>query len=257
MTFKIGFIGSGNVAWHLARALDTVGHSIIQVISRNKDNAKTLADEYNCDYQTEIKKLSPDVELCVVCVSDDQLEKVAKQIPRFDQIVVHTCGSQSMDLLNSCGPNYGVLYPLQSFTKGRHPDFDSVPFLLESSNPETLIVLHSIASSLSRNVITANSDLRLKYHLAAVFVNNFVNLLYAESEQYLISNKLDFNVLKPIIKETAMKIQNLSPALAQTGPAKRGDTETLNKHLKLLSGASELKKLYQELSSIIAKKHSK
>ncbi|MFT5724413.1 MAG: putative short-subunit dehydrogenase-like oxidoreductase (DUF2520 family) [Bacteroidia bacterium] len=253
MKLKIGFIGSGNVAWHFARALNAAGHSIIQVISREKNHAKALADVYDCVYSTDVKKLSPDVELCIVCVSDDQLTTVAKQIPSSDNIVVHTCGSHSINILETTGENHGVFYPLQSFSKDRQVDINSVPFLLEASNPETLIVLHTIASSLSHYVLTSDSEARLKYHLSAVLVNNFVNHLYVEAETYLIDNQLDFNVLKPIIKETAMKIQNLSPVEAQTGPAKRGDDETIKQHLKLLEDSKNLKALYKTLSDVIEK----
>lgn len=251
MKLKIGFIGSGNVARHLARALNAVGHDIIQIISRTKSNAQALADEFDCSSEDSISLLNDSIDLCVVCVSDDQLSTVIEQIPSSDRIVVHTCGSQSMDLLQNVGPNYGILYPLQSFSKDRTPDITTVPFLLESSNTETLIILHDIASSLSHFVLTADSKTRLKYHLSAVLVNNFVNHLYSEAEIYLNDNELDFNVLKPIIKETAFKIQNMSPTESQTGPAKRGDVNTIEKHLELLKSDKQLSELYTLLSKSI------
>ena len=149
MKLKIGFIGSGNVARHLARALNTFGHEIVQVISRTESNAKSLADEFNCGFSNQVHEIDASVELCIVSVSDDQIAEVVSKMPNSDRIVVHTCGSQAMDLLRNVGSNYGILYPLQSFSKDRTPDISTVPFLLEASNPETLIVLHKIASSLS------------------------------------------------------------------------------------------------------------
>ena len=251
MKLKIGFIGSGNVARHLARALNTLGHDIVQIISRTKPNAVALANEFNCLATDAIKELDKSVDFCIVCVSDDQLAHVIAQIPTSDRIVVHTCGSQAMNLLKDVGQNYGILYPLQSFSKDRTPDISTVPFLLEASNPETLIVIHHIASALSHFVLTADSNTRLKYHLSAVLVNNFVNHLYSEAESFLNKNELDFNVLKPIIKETAFKVQNLSPAKSQTGPAKRGDLETIQKHLELLTSDPDLSELYKTLSRSI------
>ncbi len=255
MKLKIGFIGSGNVARHLARALNTFGHEIVQVISRTESNAKSLADEFNCGFSNQVHEIDASVELCIVSVSDDQIAEVVSKMPNSDRIVVHTCGSQAMDLLRNVGSNYGILYPLQSFSKDRTPDISTVPFLLEASNPETLIVLHKIASSLSHFVLQADSNTRLKYHLSAVLVNNFVNYLYSEAESFLNDNELDFNVLKPIIKETAFKIQNHSPKTSQTGPAKRGDQVTIQKHLSLLESDKHLAKLYTLLTKAIEGRH--
>lgn len=255
MKLKIGFIGSGNVARHVARALNTTGHDIVQIISRSKANAKALADEFGCGYSDQVNKIDPTVELCIISVSDDQIAEVVSNLPNSDRIVVHTCGSQPMDLLHSVGNNYGILYPLQSFSKDRTPDITTVPFLLEASNPETLIVIHKIASSLSHFVLQADSTTRLKYHLSAVLVNNFVNYLYSEAESFLKDHALDFNVLKPIIKETAFKIQNHSPIASQTGPAKRGDQETIQKHQSLLESDEHLAKLYMMLTKAIQGRH--
>jgi hypothetical protein len=136
-------------------------------------------------------------------------------------------------------------------------DVQGIPFLLEASNPETLIILHTLAKSLSYYVLTADSETRLKYHLSAVLANNFVNYLYTESARLLEDSGLDFNVLKPIIKETALKIQNLPPAEAQTGPAKRGDQPTIEKHLALIKTDKELSKQFIEHSLCLKNKTTK
>lgn len=254
MKLKIGLVGSGNVARHLARALHALGHDIHQVVSRTLENAQALASEYDSFASSSIADLDKTLDLCIVCISDDQLPSVLRQIGPTDTIVVHTCGSQPMSLLENVGPNYGIFYPLQSFSKDRNPDISKVPFLLESSNPETLIILHKVASSLSHFVLKADSPTRLKYHLSAVLVNNFVNYLYSEADKFLSDHKLDFNVLKPIIKETALKVQNLNPHEAQTGPAKRGDEVTIQKHLDLLQSDQDLLELYKVVSTSIRRK---
>lgn len=256
MKLKIGFIGSGNVATHLSHAMNTIGHDIVQIISKNVDNAKGLAQAFSCDYTDDIKLMDQTVDVCIICVSDNQIEPIAKQLPPSDCVVVHTCGSVGLNALSSIGPNTGVFYPLQSFSKERQLDVQGIPFLLEASNPETLIILHTLAKSLSHYVLTADSETRLKYHLSAVLANNFVNHLYTESARLLEDSGLDFNVLKPIIKETALKIQNLPPAEAQTGPAKRGDQPTIEKHLALIKADKELSKLYIQLTEAIANRNS-
>ncbi len=256
MKLRIGFIGSGNVATHLSHAMNTNGHDIVQIISQNVDNAQALASAFNCDFTDDVTLMDQTVDVYFICVSDNQIENVAQQLPASDCVVVHTCGSVDLQVLASVGPNTGVFYPLQSFSKERQLDVQGIPFLLEASNPETLIILRTVTHSLSHYVLTADSETRLKYHLSAVLANNFVNHLYTESARLLEESDLDFNVLKPIIKETALKIQNLPPSKAQTGPAKRGDERTIEKHLDLIKHDKELSKLYRQLTEAIAKSNA-
>ncbi|MBO6517531.1 MAG: DUF2520 domain-containing protein [Bacteroidia bacterium] len=249
MKLKIGFIGSGNVAWHLAHALDSAGHTISQVISRNENHAKELAGKFGAFFSNRLDTFDTRLDVCLICVSDDQIDQVINALPASTCIIAHTCGSQPLDVLQPASPNIGVFYPLQSFSKHKVVDMYKVPFLLEASNNRTFDRLESLADGISNKVSRANSETRLKYHLAAVFVNNFVNNLFDKAAQYLEASHLDFSVLKPIILETASKVQELTPKEAQTGPARRGDIETLTKHRKLLANHPRLLELYDFLSS--------
>lgn len=248
MKYKIGFIGSGNVAWHLAHAVDLVGHTVVQVISRTEENAFNLAKRFGAHYSNNLASVDLTVDLLLLCVSDDEIENVVAQLPRNKCIVAHTCGSRSLEDVADCSPNHGVFYPLQTFSKNRDVDMLSVPFLLEASNNQSYKVLEDIADSISNNVRRASSKERLQYHLAAVFANNFANHMFDKAAQFLADHKLDFDVLRPIILETAQKVQQLSPADAQTGPAKRGDEDTLAKHQDLLLENKDILELYNLLS---------
>lgn len=254
MKLNVGFIGSGNVAWHLSHAIDSAGHTVSQVISRNEDHAKELAVKFGALYSTRLSSVDASMDVCIICVSDNQIQTVVEQLVPSRVLMVHTCGSQRMDVLTPCSPNIGVFYPLQSFSKGRSTDMMKVPFLLEASSSSNYQILEKLADSISNSVQPADSETRLKYHLAAVFVNNFTNYLFQESASFLEENQLDFDVLKPIILETALKVQHLSPKDAQTGPAKRGDVVTIAKHRELMQQSPALLELYNELTKRLSKK---
>ncbi|MCB9261348.1 MAG: DUF2520 domain-containing protein [Flavobacteriales bacterium] len=249
---KIAFIGSGNVAWHLAPALDGAGHSIIQIISRTKENAQKLAAKVGADSDTLITNLLPEADICIIAVSDGNLAEVVRQIPYNRCTVVHTCGSQSIEVLKGCSENYGIFYPLQTFSKNRAVNMFEVPIMIECNDPNKLDFLRKLGDSISNKVFYANSHERLQYHFSAVLVNNFVNRLFFEAETFLSENNLDFNVLKPIIVETAKKVLELSPQDAQTGPALRGDKITLEKHRQLIANNAPLLELYDFLTNRIS-----
>lgn len=248
MKLDIVFIGSGNVAWHLAEAMDKAGHHISQIISKSEENAKALAVKFGAYFGTDLSKVDGKADVCFICVPDDEIQEVVRTLPPITSILVHTCGPKKMDILSLKATQYGVFYPLQTFSKSRKCNMLKVPILLESSGKEVYEKLFSLADSISNKVLNVNSDDRLKYHLAAVFANNFANHLFYESAQYLESQNLDFNILKPLILETAEKVQDLSPKMAQTGPAKRHDQETIKSHLALLNDKKDLQELYQRLT---------
>ncbi len=254
MKCKIGFIGSGNVAWHLAHAMDLVGHTIVQVISRTEKNAFDLAKRFGAHHSDKLSSIDLTCDVLLICVSDDAIHNVIAQLPQNKCIIAHTCGSRPIEDVATVSPNHGVFYPLQTFSKGTKVDMLKVPLLLEASNNKTYQVLDEIADSISNNVRRANSKERLQYHLAAVFANNFANHMFEKAHQFLSENQLDFDVLRPIILETARKVQQLSPSEAQTGPAKRGDTETLAKHRDLLTENKNTLQLYNLLSESLNKK---
>ena len=257
MKYKVGFIGSGNVAHHLAHALDKAGHQIHQVISRHIQHAEQLAEPFGAFASDNLLELDTKLDLVLICVSDDQIEAVAQHLTHSNLTIAHTCGAKHINTLSPASPNYGVFYPLQSFSKDRDVNMLQVPFLLEASNNNTQHILEVVAESISNSIRLVNSADRLKYHMSAVLVNNFVNHLYDQAAQYLESENLDFDVLRPIILETAQKVQGISPREAQTGPAKRGDQGTLDLHRSQLQTNPELSRIYEDLSKAIFDRFNK
>jgi predicted short-subunit dehydrogenase-like oxidoreductase (DUF2520 family) len=254
----IVLIGAGNVATNLALALYNEGYLISQVYSRTKTSAEILAKKINAKAVTDLKKLNTAAAIYIIALKDDAIEDVAKKIHLTDKIVVHTSGTVSLNVLKGASENYGVFYPLQTFSKGRILDFKKIPICIEANNKATATSLTYFAKSISNEVQKINSEHRKTIHLAAVFACNFSNHMYTIAENILVKNKLSLDLLKPLIEETAEKIKNNSPAKMQTGPAVRGDKKTIKAHLKLLSGQKDKKQLYDLLSkSIIASSKKK
>lgn len=257
---KISIIGSGNLATQLGLALYEEGYLISQVYSRNKKNASVLSKKLKAEAITNLKNLSQDSTIYIIAVKDDAIEAVVKQLKLLhrsplgkDQIVVHTSGSVSMDVLKKSSKNYGVFYPLQTFSKEKKTDFKTVPICIEANNNNTSTTLEYFAKSISSNVKKVNSEQRKKIHLAAVFACNFSNHMFAIAEQLLAKDKLSLHLLKPLIEETAKKIKENKPSKVQTGPAVRNDKKTMDAHLKLLSKEKDLQKIYELISKSIAK----
>lgn len=250
MQYKITFIGSGNVAWNLAHALDKYGHTIIQIISRNEESAKALARKFGAYHGTKYTDLYGDSDLIFVSVNDDSYADVIAELHDIKAILIHTSGPQPMSMLSKSAQRYGVFYPLQSLNKFILKDFREVPLLVEGSTVSVEIELRDLADSISNHVKEVNSEDRMRYHLAAVFANNFTNLMYSCSERYLEKEGLDFNLLKPIIFETALRIKEESPLNLQTGPAKRKDVKVIDKHVEMLDDP-RLREVYETLSKLI------
>ena len=251
----ISFIGSGNVATHLAAALQKAGHRIVEVFSPNIGNAKQFAEQFACLAVNSLQNLNAKVDLLIIAVPDAKVEAVAKAIPQLKGIVAHTSGITPMSVLEEAR-NYGVFYPLQTFTKDRKLNISDAPFCIEGSNKEVVKRLSELAGKISQSVQFVNSEQRKHLHLAAVMVSNFVNHLYGISHDFLESNQLDFDILLPLIHETAAKVQDISPENAQTGPARRNDELTLKSHLKMLKNSPENEELYRLFSEQIKKKYN-
>jgi predicted short-subunit dehydrogenase-like oxidoreductase (DUF2520 family) len=251
---KVALIGSGNVATHIAKAFKESGHQILQVCSPNIDHARELAEQVNADIIPHVSALTSLVDLIVIAVKDDAITEVATQLKDRDSIVVHTSGATDMEVLSHL-KRYGVLYPLQTFTKTNDLDFSQVPLCIEAGDPESYQILKDVSTSLSTMVYAVNTMQRKILHLSAAFACNFVNQLYTLSNNLLLQNNLDFNLLRPLIKETAEKVQRVLPLEAQTGPAIRSDEGTLEAHLQLLQHMPELQHIYQTLSDSIKKSH--
>ena len=244
---KITFIGSGNTATVLARLCKQNGHLIQQIIARNSEKGNLLANEFGCTYISLIDKPDMNTDIVIVALSDNSLPEALQGLHFNTTPVVHTSGSCSIDIIQQASENYGVLYPLQSLRK-EMKDIPEIPFLIEAKNECTLKFIHAFAASLSKTIVQQNFDERLRLHAAAVIVNNFTNYLYVIAEKFCLDEKVNFDLLKPIIKETADRIQNNSPLTVQTGPAMRSDITTLDKHLRLLNDYPKLRTLYMRMT---------
>lgn len=247
---KLVVIGTGNVAHVLGRAVVAAQHEVLQVVGRNKQKAHTLAEALNAQATAELRKLNEDADIYIIAVSDKALPEVAKQIKLQEQIVVHTAASVSKDVLSSCSRNFGILYPIQTLQKEASfiPD---IPVLVDGNNDDTNQVLQQFAQTWASNVKVAKDEERLKLHVAAVVACNFTNHLYALAKDYCDKELVDFNLLQPMIEETAKRLSTGNPAALQTGPAVRNDTSTIQKHLQLLQQHPELKELYEVLTKSI------
>lgn len=250
----ITFIGAGNVATHLAKAMFKANISINQVYSRSFKNANALAKKVNGQPIENLSQLNNRTDLFIVAVPDDAIKQVLSKIPITDKLIVHTSGSVDVAVFKkSTFKSVGILYPLQTFSKTKAVNLQEVPFCLEANSKQNLTLLNSLASRLSNNVYEVNSTQRQQLHLAAVFASNFANNMYKIAFDICQKNDIDFGILKPLIKETAQKIETIEPKLAQTGPAQRKDVTTILKHLDLLENQPECLKIYQLITQNIQK----
>ena len=247
---KIVLIGSGNVATTLGRLIQRNNHQVIQVTSRNIENAKILGEELQAEYTDYNGTLDKTADLYIIAVSDMALQECVHHYNIHDKLIVHTAGSVSKDVLKNVSYNYGVLYPLQSLRKEMQV-IPEIPFLIDGNNESVVKAVYEFALTLSPDVKVAGDEERLKLHAAAVIVSNFTNHLYAIAEDFCINEHVNFDLLKPLIMETAARIKHQSPNAVQTGPAVRKDIHTLDKHLKLLGNYPKLKITYMRLTDSI------
>tara|TARA_R100000935_G_scaffold21876_4_gene40538 strand:- start:90759 stop:91514 length:756 start_codon:yes stop_codon:yes gene_type:complete len=245
---SILLLGYGNVGQHLHRAMQGVtGVTVQQIYNRSfVENIET----------PQTQKLSDitEADVYIIAVPDDVIGDFSAKLPFRNKLVVHTSGGAHMEVLSNANRR-GVFYPLQTFSKNTEVNFSTIPICVEAENKDDLKLLKKLGSNISKNVTEISSEEREQLHVAAVFINNFTNHLYHIAETISAKNKMEFDLLKPLIAETAKKIETLSPSQAQTGPAKRNDTKTIEKHLKLLEG-SAYRELYEKLTESIKKSES-
>ena len=255
---KIVFIGAGNLATHLSQALKNTGCEIVQIFSRTEASAGKLAETLQVPFTTDISHIVTNAFLYIISVSDDAVESLVEHLPLTDQLVVHTAGSLPMSIFTGKLSNYGVLYPLQTFSKMRPVDFSHIPFFIEANTPDNLQLLGNVVGTVSGKVYHATSELRMQLHLAAVFGCNFVNHLYHLAAQIAQQAGFGFGVLSPLILETAYKaVASGNPQNVQTGPAVRSDQGVMRKHIELLATRPEWQEIYMMLSKNIAKVKNK
>ncbi len=250
---RITLIGSGNVATHLAAAFKNAGHRIVQVYSRDMQNAALLAYHVKAEPIDNFAQIDSETDLFVIAIKDDAIGLVAEQLAPFNKLMVHTSGATDLYALLAFSDNAGVFYPLQTFSKTKEVDFRTVPLCIEAANQEIAEQLKELAQTISNSVYDIDSQQRKTLHLAAVFACNFPNYLYNVAQQILAQHDLNFDLIRPLILETAEKVQNNLPAAVQTGPAVRNDETTMNNHLQLLKDSSDLQQLYTLLSQGIIK----
>lgn len=250
----LSFIGSGNLAWHLAPALDNAGFVVKEVYSPNPQHAEALTERL---YQAEVKATldfsTSNSSIFILAVRDEAIAQVAREIILPDDaVLIHTSGSISVSELQYAATSHlGVLYALQTFTKERKVDFSNVPLFIETLTDEAAEVVQALAKSISKQVRKITSEERKALHVAAVFASNFANHMLTLAEQIMKQNSLDYNWLKPLISETIQKSLSIGPQQAQTGPAKRGDLEILDNHLQFLNEDEKLTEIYRIVSQHI------
>lgn len=253
---RIVLIGAGNLATSIGGALKAAGHEISALYSRTEQSAKELSEKLRVPYTTSLNKLPHDADIYISMLKDDALMQLAPEIVALNRkaLFVHTAGSLPLSLWKDAGAEkYGVLYPMQTFSKGKRVDIQNVPLFVEGSSEQVLQEIMHMAKSLSQKVKELDSESRKRLHIAAVFACNFTNRMYAISNVLLEESGVDFKVMLPLIEETAEKVATLPPSQAQTGPAIRGDVRVMDSHLESLKSHPDFAEIYKLMSDNILK----
>jgi predicted short-subunit dehydrogenase-like oxidoreductase (DUF2520 family) len=251
---SITFIGAGNVATHLAKAFFNKGFTINNIYSRSIKNAKELAQSVNSVAVNNLNDLNSSSDIYLICVSDDSIEEVLAKLNLTTGIIAHTSGSIDISVFKDRNiAEYGIFYPLQTFSKNKPVNINEVPFCIEACCESVEEKLSGLAQQVSCSVQYIDSEKRKKLHLAAVFACNFSNHMYSIASELLERDGLDFSILKPLIIETAKKITDNDPRTMQTGPAIRKDEEVIKNHLELLAHSPAYKDIYKKITDNIIK----
>lgn len=252
----IGIAGSGRLATYFVAKFKEIGVYPKCIYSRNQESGQKLANSCHCQFANHVNQVNSIPDIWILAVSDDSITEVGAQLSTLntEALLIHVSGAYNTSELNQIHPNTGVVYPLQSFSNGNPANTASFPVFIFANHPHSLSIVTSIASILSDKVIYLEDNQRIKLHLAAVLVNNFPNLLYQLGSEIMQSAELPFEHLLPLITETTLKLESMSPTYAQTGPALRGDIKTMTKHLELLNKfPEEYADLYTLCSKLIVK----
>lgn len=250
---RIVLVGAGNLATHLGRALKSGGCKVVQVFSRTETAAQTLADDLGCPFTTQIEEVTQEADVYILSLKDSALQEVIERLcPRHaEALFVHTAGSIPMNIFEGKATRYGVLYPMQTFSKAHHVEFEAIPCFVEGVNPETERDVVRLAQTVTSSVHIMDSEHRRYLHLSAVFACNFVNHCYEMASELTSKASVDFDILLPLIDETARKVHFLHPRQAQTGPAVRYDENVMQAQQQLLSDEEEMQAIYTLISKRI------
>jgi predicted short-subunit dehydrogenase-like oxidoreductase (DUF2520 family) len=255
--FRISFAGAGKVTGALCRELYRKGHIIDHIVSRESKNGGALAELYGATWSDDLV-FPPASEIILVAVPDNMVHHVLNGIKCSESaIIAHTAGSIGLDVFPPCLKNFGVFYPLQTFSDNRKPDISIVPFFIEASDDKTASILKTLAETISSSVYLSDTDHRRLLHLAAVFVSNFTNYMLTTGKDISAMSGLPFSVLEPLINETVTKAIEAGPENSQTGPAVRYDLNTIEKHLNLLSFSPDLRNIYDLITKSIISYYKK
>lgn len=252
----IVIIGAGNVGCHLARKFHAASCNITQVAGRREANVKSLAGDVGAAHTLDLEKVITGQDLYILALPDEVMEDILPKLPLTNELIVHTSGSVPMNILAPYSENYGVFYPLQTFTRRRQIDMKEVPVFVEANRIDNENLLVDLGKNLSEKVMVVDSVRRQYLHIAAVFASNFSNHMYDIARSVLEEQGLDFDLLSPLIMETAAKATSLGPDKAQTGPARRSDLKVMEKHLEMLRGNKAAMEIYRRISDSI-KDHTK
>ena len=250
---NIVLVGAGRLSTNLGLALHQAGIAVSQVYSRTAESAQRLANAIGAEATHHIDSIDRTADCYIVALTDNALIELIPTLTRGreDALWVHTAGSIPIDVWKPYAHHYGVFYPMQTFSLERTVDFSHLPIFIEGGSDDDSRQLEDLARCLSDNVRCITSEQRCILHLAAVLVCNFTNHLYDLADRLLQDHQLPFDVMLPLIDETAAKVHHLTPHQAQTGPAIRGDTRVINAHLQLLDDYPQLKQLYEQMSENI------
>ena len=249
---KIVLIGSGNLATHLGKALHAAGHDMLQVFSRTMQSAETLASLLDAEPLTDMAQVRDDADVYIFSVKDSALEQLISQLcGGKKKVFLHTAGSMPMSVFREKALHYGVLYPMQTFSKQREVDFSIIPCFIEANDEFALKQIEGLAGQISHWVYQLSSEDRKYLHLSAVFACNFANHCYAASQELLQQHGIPFDVMLPLIDETAAKVHGMTPKEAQTGPAVRYDENVIGKQIQLLENQPYFQKIYDCMSKSI------
>jgi predicted short-subunit dehydrogenase-like oxidoreductase (DUF2520 family) len=246
-------IGSGNVAFLMGNAFKQAGLDVWGIYSKTYANAEILAQKLDTKSYASIDEIPKDADAYLLAVTDLALANLIPQLLHFEGVLMHTSGSVGIDVYPEHLKNTAVFYPLQTFSKAKELDYLQIPILIESNDSLVLYEMQNLGNKISNIVRRINSEQRKQLHLAAVFSSNFSNYMYQIADELLMEYAIDFNLLKPLLKETVAKLDKISPAKAQTGPAVRYEEKTIQEHLKMLENHPEYQNIYRLISDQIKK----